>query len=426
MGRLATPAWVILIISSGCEAGRVYKSRYHRCVESSILTSQRKFNLLIQSIVQHAIQLLARLSRRHRNCPCHEKLDPHAALQKRTLHALARRGLDKCAEKLEADGVNARAEARRRDVFNLHRRHLTVRDTDAVLNKSHEVTDCNITPNTPESQLFNDDSTCVLNLEGETGPYYVPGEYIRTNVREGQPGVPVILDWQFIDVETCEPILNLWADIWNCNSTGVYSGTVAQGNGNSNDESNINATFLRELQKTDADGVVQFQTLFPGHYSERTTHHHVIAHLDATVLPNNTLADGTVPHIGQLFWDQDVIKEVEATAPYNTNDITLTTNAEDHVFSDETEGTTSDPVMSYVRLGDSLADGLFGRVTMAVNRSASYDPNYSFMYTFAGGVAESGGSETFPGGGAPSGSGVLPSGSPSGFPRFPVPRAVHD
>lgn len=119
----------------------------------------------------------------------------------------------------------------------------------------------------------------------------------------------------------------------------------------------------------------------------------MVAHLNASVLANNTIAGGTVAHIGQLFWDQDVINQVEATYPYNTNNITLTTNAEDRVFSDETSDTTSDPVFEYVMLGDDLSDGLFGWVTIAVNVSSTYDPAYSFVYTGSGGVAESGGSD---------------------------------
>lgn len=131
--------------------------------------------------------------------------------------------------------------------------------------------------------------------------YWVKGKLIRSDVREGQAGVEIVLDGQFVDVETCEPIVGLYWDIWNCNSTGVYSGVVANGNGNSADTSNYNTTFLRGLQPTD-DGVAQFRSVFPGHYAGRATHH-VIAYLNVTVLPNNTLTGGTVALVGQLFWD---------------------------------------------------------------------------------------------------------------------------
>ncbi|KAJ5874204.1 extracellular dioxygenase [Penicillium soppii] len=340
----------------------------------------------------------------------HHQHNSAAEIQKRAFQDNARRGLDKCAKRLETSGLNARAEARRRRTFNLHRRSVSARDTDTVLNKSHLSNDSSITTDTSFSTIFETTSTCVLNPEGETGPYYIKGEYIRSDIRENEPGVPIILDGQFIDVETCEPITNLYWDVWNCNATGVYSGLVATGNGNTADAANLNATFLRGVQKTDDEGVVQFSTLFPGHYSGRTTHHHIVAHLNVTVLPNNTIVGGTVAHIGQLFWDQDLINEVEATSPYSTNTVTLTTNEEDRVFSTETTGTTSDPVINYVKLGDSLSDGLLGWITIAVNTSATYDPNYSYVYTASGGVAESGGGTDTPNGGSPSGGSGAPSG----------------
>ena len=77
-------------------------------------------------------------------------------------------------------------------------------------------------------------------------------------------GVDLYTMMQFVDVNTCKPVANLYAEIWHCNATGVYSGVVANGNGNTSDESNLDATFLRGLSPTDADGIVSFQTIFPG------------------------------------------------------------------------------------------------------------------------------------------------------------------
>ncbi|KAH6654521.1 Intradiol ring-cleavage dioxygenase [Truncatella angustata] len=311
--------------------------------------------------------------------------DRAVELSKREFKQAARRGLSACSEKLnKRDGMLDRAVMRRAATVVKYRKQLAARDTDT----------------------------------GETGPYWVKGEYIRNNLREDQPGVPIVIEAQFVDVETCQPIQGLYWDVWNCNSTGVYSGLIATGNGNTDDLTNYNATFLRGVAKSNCDGVVQFESVFPGHYSGRTTHHHMVAHLNATVLPNNTLTGGTVAHVGQVFWDQDLIYDVEATYPYNTNDIAITTNADDRVFSTESSD-NSDPVFEYVYLGDDLSDGLFGWVTIAVNTSATYDPNYSFVWTESGGIAQSGGTVSVDGGsgdgGAPSGgNGTSPSGSLSG------------
>lgn len=301
-----------------------------------------------------------------------------------------RRALESCANHLKARGVTDRAIARRSATAQRHSKRSEVileRDTESVLNTSHHSSLTGITADTADDVIFSSNTTCVLNPEGEVGPYYVKGEYIRTDLREDEPGVPIVIEAQFINVDTCEPITDLYWDVWNCNSTGVYSGLVATGNGNVDDESNLNNTALRGIQKADDDGVVQFLSVFPGHYSGRTTHHHMVAHTNVTVLPNNTILAGNVPHIGQLFWDQDIITEVEATYPYNTNDVTLTTNAEDRIFAGETEDTTSDPVFEYVYLGSNISDGLFGWVTVGINLSATYEPSYSFIYTADGGEA---------------------------------------
>lgn len=112
------------------------------------------------------------------------------------------------------------------------------------------------------------------------------------------------------------------------------------------------------------------------------------------MLPNNTITTGHVAHIGQLFWDQDLINEVEATYPYNLNNISITENADDRVVSGEVSDTTSDPFFKYVYLGDDLNDGLFGWITIGVNTSASYEPTYSYTYGASGGTEVSGNSDS--------------------------------
>ncbi|KAK4495909.1 hypothetical protein PRZ48_013177 [Zasmidium cellare] len=285
-------------------------------------------------------------------------------IYKRNYNAITRRGLSACAEQIEKRGINARAQARRAATFEKYRRSLKVRDPDVIANTSHLSTE-GFTPNTPASDVFGKSNNCVLNPDGETGPFWVKGEHLRSNVRENQKGIPIFIE--------------------SCNSTGVYSGATGTGNGNELDLANT--TFLRGIQKTDSDGVATFESIFPGHYSGRATHHHIALHANATVLPNNTLTGGSFAHVGQLFWDQEIISKVEATYPYNTNN-----NAIDHVFTAETTNTTSDPVFNYAYLGDELADGLFGWITVVVNTSATYDPGYSFVLTEDGGVAQSGGS----------------------------------
>ncbi|KAL4909647.1 hypothetical protein BDW74DRAFT_186173 [Aspergillus multicolor] len=309
--------------------------------------------------------------------------------QKRSFLTNAKRSLGQCADHLERRGLNARIEARRAEQYEFHRRQaLAARDYNPSANTSHH-SPLQVNSNTPEQDLFAKDPVCILSPEGEIGPFWVKGELIRSDVRDGEAGVPVILDGQFINIETCEPIADLYWDVWNCNATGQYSGVQSDMNGNGADASNLDKTFLRGIQKTDSDGVAQFKSVFPGHYSGRATHVHVVAHVGATVLPNNTLTGGNAAHIGQLFFDQDLISEVEALYPYDTNDVAITKNADDHVVQDETEDTASDPFFEYALLGDSVEDGIFAWITLGVNVSASYETSYAASLTSTGGVSNS-------------------------------------
>lgn len=131
------------------------------------------------------------------------------------------------------------------------------------------------------------------------------------------------------------------------------------------DTANLNKQFLRGVQKTDDDGAVQFTTIFPGHYTGRATHVHVITHLDAQAEANNTMWSTKVSHIGQAFFDQDLINKIEATAPYNTNTQPMSKNAADAILLQE--AATADPFFEYVQLSNDLKDGIFAWFSFGVN-----------------------------------------------------------
>ena len=77
-------------------------------------------------------------------------------------------------------------------------------------------------------------------------------------MREAQPGVDLLLDVQVFDVRACAPLRGVRLDFWHANATGAYSGVAAEGT--------RGLTFLRGLAATDAAGVAQLTTKFPGHY----------------------------------------------------------------------------------------------------------------------------------------------------------------
>ena len=188
---------------------------------------------------------------------------------------------------------------------------------------------------------------------------------------------------------------------------------MASGNGDTSDEGNLDNTFMRGVQASDASGVVTFDTLVPGHYTGRTNHIHVMSHLNATLNSNNTLSGGAITHVGQMFFDQDLVTLVEATEPYASNTQELTTNAEDSIFEGESDG--YDPVVEYVLLGDDVSEGVFAWIAFGMDSGAAYNITAAAYWTEDGGVEnEDAGSGM--GGGAPP-SGAMPTGAaPTGAP----------
>ncbi|EPS28528.1 hypothetical protein PDE_03474 [Penicillium oxalicum 114-2] len=331
------------------------------------------------------------------------------------------RSLSQCAAKLKTRGHEAKniarrhhavRQIRRRRGLNRDAQYLKARDLDSVLSTSHASNLTGITPSTDASVLFGSEATCILAPDVTQGPYYVSGELIRRNIVDDEPGVPLYMDIQLIDTNTCEPLPDMYMDLWHCNSTGVYSGIQANGNGDSTDATNLNATFLRGIQPSDEEGIVQFESIFPGHYTGRATHIHVLTHPvnETTVLQNNTISglySSKTSHVGQLFFDQDLITQVEKTAPYSTNTQDLTTNAEDTILAQEAD--SIDPFMEYVLLGNDLSDGIFAWITVGVDSTEDTTVTPAAYYTEQGGVENENSGMRGGGGGA---GGAQPSGAP--------------
>ncbi|KDN68667.1 hypothetical protein CSUB01_12621 [Colletotrichum sublineola] len=331
------------------------------------------------------------------------------------LSTVKRANLGHCTDKLAARGITARNIARRMAEVQYARqkRNIKKRDSASVLGMSHNATDLGYTLNTGATTLFSGNSSCILTPESTQGPYCkstprslltdkppctisradipvtdVSGEYVRRNLVEDQEGVDIVLNYQVIDVETCEPVPKVYLEMWHCNATGVYSGVIASGNGDSSDESNIDNTFLRGIQLTNQDGIAQFESIFPGHYTSRATHIHLLVHTNAMLFANNTLGSvNTASHVGQIFFDQDLISAVEALAPYNKNTQKLTTNAQDAILKEAAATDGVDPLMEYTLLGDSISDGLFAWMAFGINTTQSSSVTPAVLYYAEGGVA---------------------------------------
>lgn len=152
-------------------------------------------------------------------------------------------------------------------------------------------------------------------------------------------------------------------------------------------------------------------------------HDLVMTHLNYETLPNNRISGGNVSHVGQLFFDQSLISEVEANEPYVSNTQPLTTNARDMIMSQTAAG-QHDPVMEYVYLGDKAADGIFAWITIGVDTNYRTTPHAAAECDDDGcKLNADGGFPGFPGGGFPGGFPTdfegFPGGFPTDFPGFP-------
>ena len=189
--------------------------------------------------------------------------------------------------------------------------------------------------------------TCTLAQEATQGPYWSDVDSIRSDLREDRPGTTLTLALRVQDISECSaggeaaPVANSVVEIWHCDAGGVYSGFESGstgGGGNSSagetsdgsySQGNAEAavtddgTYLRGAQVADANGVVQFVTVYPGWYRGRTVHIHLKVHIDKrTVLTT------------QLYFDEALNDEVFVTSPYDEHAGRDTTNDNDAIFAE--------------------------------------------------------------------------------------------
>ena len=107
--------------------------------------------------------------------------------------------------------------------------------------------------------------------ETTEGPYYFDAGKLRRDITEGHEGVPVTVHFTVLN-PSGQPWPGARVDIWHCNAQGVYSGYAGQGDGRATGTKG--QTFLRGTQLSDAQGVVAFDSIYPGWYHGRTTHIH--------------------------------------------------------------------------------------------------------------------------------------------------------
>ena len=177
--------------------------------------------------------------------------------------------------------------------------------------------------------------TCTLTPGTIAGPTWFDAHDVRSDIRDDRPGVPLELAFRVVQLPACLPLPQAVVDLWHCDALGLYSGFAGSAAGDGGaaggrdryGDPQAAATdaerFLRGTQVTDAGGLVQFSTVYPGWYPTRTVHLHLKVHLaEATVLTT------------QLFFDDAVSDSVHgANDPYRGHPGRDTRNDGDPFYS---------------------------------------------------------------------------------------------
>lgn len=202
-------------------------------------------------------------------------------------------------------------------------------------------------------QMFNTGSSCTLTPTSTSGPFPTINRKDRRAIHEGLPGHPLRLGLQVVD-EACEPVPSAIVDVWHTDATGDYS---EYDDGGSGKDDGPGSTFCRGEQTADADGIVEFETIYPGWYDGRAVHIHV-----AVMLAGENV------FTGQLYFDEAYSDAVYQTGEYASFGSPDTPWSSDGIVGDPTtDGTGIDLSEAVTGLGP----GTLGLAVLSVPRSTT-------------------------------------------------------
>ena len=171
-------------------------------------------------------------------------------------------------------------------------------------------------------------TTYTLTCEATIGPCHTTSPQ-RVDVSDGWDGLPVHMVLRVVDTQ-CNPVPDAIVEIWHTNHTGGYSGQIVQMC--NNNQADLNKQFFRGYQRTDAQGIVHFDTCFPGWYNGRANHVHL------RIMKGNYNADDRAQAwaITQLLFPDALNQAIFASQPlYKTKGQPDTTLDQDNVIGNE-------------------------------------------------------------------------------------------
>jgi protocatechuate 3,4-dioxygenase beta subunit len=159
---------------------------------------------------------------------------------------------------------------------------------------------------------FSAAASCTLLENSIEGPYFTcTSANSGKDIAGGLLGQPITVALRVLD-KGCTPITNAIVDVWSCGPDGRYSGydvspdiRVMPGGGGRQEPSNAQR-FARGVLRTDVDGIVEFNTIYPGFYAGRAIHIHFKVHIGNQSYLTN-----------QAFLPEELNDRILKIAPYN-------------------------------------------------------------------------------------------------------------
>jgi protocatechuate 3,4-dioxygenase beta subunit len=172
---------------------------------------------------------------------------------------------------------------------------------------------------------------CLVSPEATEGPFFVDEKLNRSDLRidpangSVSTGVPLklVLNVSQAANNSCTPLVGAAVDVWHCDALGSYSGVRDNASGSGDTRGR---KFLRGYQMTDAQGRVEFQTIYPGWYQGRCVHVHY-------KIRTNPTSEVGHEFTSQLFFVEAVTEQVHAQPPYAQKGRRDTLNANDGIYS---------------------------------------------------------------------------------------------
>ncbi|MEZ4709206.1 MAG: intradiol ring-cleavage dioxygenase [Caldilineaceae bacterium] len=166
---------------------------------------------------------------------------------------------------------------------------------------------------------------CVVSPELTEGPYFVDEQLNRADIRidpsdnSVRDGAQLNLTLRAYAVSggSCTPLVGAVFDIWHCDAAGLYSDVQSEGT--------AGQKFLRGYQVTDANGVVNFTTIYPGWYSGRAVHIHF-------KLRGELSSNPSYEFTSQFFFDDTFTDAVYTQQPYAARGTRNTYNRQDNIY----------------------------------------------------------------------------------------------